>query len=333
MKLLSIVVPSYNSSRYLERCVDSLLVGGEQVQIIIVDDGSTDETGQIADDYVSRYPTIVRAVHQPNGGHGAAINAGLDVANGKYFKVVDSDDWLAPEAFRQWLSRLSQVPVVDMAITNYTYVGRDGGRTKAVGFRHWLPQGTTFGWNQVRLPVGKYLTMHTVTYRTDLLRRCHLSLPHHLFYEDSLYVFQPLPSVHSLRYWNLDLYQYVTGRQDQSVNETVMLARIDQQLTVNRALIKIYRDLPPVTCALRNYMAHYIEVITGISSFLLLHDGSASSMHRKQDLWQTLRSQEPQLYTRVRRSIIGRGVNLPGRWGRLTAVGCYRVLQRVYRFN
>ena len=92
MKLLSIAIPCYNSQDYMESCIESLLVGGEEVEILIVDDGSSDRTAEIADDYARKYPTIVKAIHQENKGHGGAVNTGLAHATGLYFKVVDSDD-------------------------------------------------------------------------------------------------------------------------------------------------------------------------------------------------------------------------------------------------
>ena len=101
MKLLSIAVPCYNSEKYMRKCVESLLPGGEDVEIIIVDDGSDkDDTARIADEYQERYPSIVKAVHKENGGHGSAVNAGIDAAAGLYFKVVDSDDWVKEDAYR-----------------------------------------------------------------------------------------------------------------------------------------------------------------------------------------------------------------------------------------
>ena len=94
MKLLSIAIPSYNSEGYLANCIESLLPGGEDVEILIINDGSTDATAAIADEYAAKYPTIVKAVHKENGGHGSAVNMGIDKATGLYFKVVDSDDWV-----------------------------------------------------------------------------------------------------------------------------------------------------------------------------------------------------------------------------------------------
>ena len=110
MKILSIAIPSYNSQAYMRNCIESLLVGGEDVEIIIVNDGSKDDTAKIADEYQEKYPTIVKAVHQVNGGHGEAVNAGLRNATGVYYKVVDSDDWVNEEAYKKILSKLKGAP-------------------------------------------------------------------------------------------------------------------------------------------------------------------------------------------------------------------------------
>ena len=109
MKLLSIAIPCYNSQDYMERCINSLLPGGDDVEILIVDDGSHDLTSEIADAYERRHPHIVKAIHQENGGHGAAVNAGLAQASGLYFKVVDSDDWVDAQAYEKILATLREI--------------------------------------------------------------------------------------------------------------------------------------------------------------------------------------------------------------------------------
>ena len=125
MKLLSIAIPSYNSQDYMEHCIDTLLIGGEDVEILIVDDGSKDRTAEIADAYAEKYPTIVKAIHQENGGHGEAVNAGIRNASGLYFKVVDSDDWVDEEAYQKILSTLRELSGgrqnLDMLISNFVY--------------------------------------------------------------------------------------------------------------------------------------------------------------------------------------------------------------------
>ena len=147
MKLLSIVVPSYNSQDYLEACLDSLVKGGERVEVLVVDDGSTDRTGEIADAYQEKYPTIVRAIHQPNGGHGAGINQGLALATGKYFKSVDSDDTLSGDltAFLDTLERCDGFGGVDLFLTNYRYIHTDGKGDRTIRFTNALPTDRVFG--------------------------------------------------------------------------------------------------------------------------------------------------------------------------------------------
>ena len=124
MKLLSIVVPCYNSEAYMHKCINSLLTGGEDVEILIVDDGSTlDRTGEIADEYEARFPTIVKAIHKENGGHGSAVNTGIACASGLYFKVVDSDDWVKEESYKLILEKLREMAggnrVLDMFVSNF----------------------------------------------------------------------------------------------------------------------------------------------------------------------------------------------------------------------
>ena len=118
MKLLSIAIPCYNSEAYLSKCVESLLPGGDDVEIFLINDGSHDRTGEIADEYEKKYPGIVYAIHQENGGHGEAVNAGIRNATGLYFKVVDSDDWVS-ENYIEKLYKLLKDSDSDISVVNY----------------------------------------------------------------------------------------------------------------------------------------------------------------------------------------------------------------------
>ena len=147
MKLLSVAIPCYNSEAYMRHCIESLLPGGEEVEILIVDDGSTkDHTAEIADEYAKKYPGICKAIHQENGGHGEAVNAGLRSATGIYFKVVDSDDWVNEEAYMQVLDTLRTFvygqQTLDMLISNFVYE-KQGAKRKKVMKYHTAPVSYT----------------------------------------------------------------------------------------------------------------------------------------------------------------------------------------------
>lgn len=318
----------------MDRCVTSLLPGGEAVEIILVDDGSTDATPSIVDDYARRYPRQVRAVHQANAGHGGAINAGLKAATGTYLKVVDSDDWLDEAASHQVLAKLSAIKTpVDLFISNYIYDKVGARHKKVTRYRHGLPQHRVFGWPQVHLPVGQYLLMHALIYRTALLRALPLQLPTHTFYVDNLFALEPLSQTKRLYYLDVDLYHYFIGRPDQSVHESVMITRIDQQLAVNRRMIKVVEAAHGLEPHLYRYMARYTEIVTGISSILLLRQGTRVALQKKANLWRYMRMTAPRFYRQARTSVVGIGVNLPGWLGRHTSVDFYRLLQQIYHFN
>lgn len=337
MKILSIAIPSYNSQNYMRKCIESLLPGGEDVEIIIVDDGSKDDTAKIADEYAAKYPTIVKAVHQENGGHGEAVNAGLRNATGLYFKVVDSDDWVDSDAYPQVLSALKNLiggsDVVDMLICNYIYDKVGVKRKKIMQYRHLLPVGRVFDWNEVGVRTGHYILMHSVIYRTKLLRECNLELPKHTFYVDNLFVFQPLPSVKKMYYLDVEFYHYFIGREDQSVNEQVMIGRIDQQIKVNKLMIDTMANLKGLNKQCRKYMMSYLDIIMTVSSMLLLKSGTDENFEKKQELWRYLKNADMGLYWKIRHGLLGRACNLPGKSGRTVSVAAYKVSRKFYGFN
>ncbi|MCI9125019.1 MAG: glycosyltransferase family 2 protein [Eubacterium sp.] len=338
MKLLSITVPCYNSEAYMERCIESLLAGGEDVEIIIVDDGSRDMTPEIADAYAKRYPDIVRAVHQENGGHGAAVNTGIRHAKGLYFKVVDSDDWVDRESFEKILDVLRDIAgsdhILDMLISNFVYEKEGAKHKKVMKYTTALVQDQIFTWSDVRhIYKGQYLLMHSVIYRTKLLRECGLKLPEHTFYVDNLYVYEPLPYVKTMYYLNVDFYRYYIGRDDQSVNETVMISRIDQQIKVNKIMLEAYDLWKIPNKKLRKYMFNYLEIITVISTVLLIRSGTKENLEKKRELWGYIKQKDIRLFHRLRRGIMGNTMNLPGRGGRKISIAAYKIAQKVVGFN
>lgn len=338
MKLLSIAIPSYNSQDYLEHCIESLLVGGEDVEILVVDDGSKDATAEIADRYAEKYPTIVKAIHQENGGHGEAVNTGIRNASGLFFKVVDSDDWVDEEAYKKILETLRQQSggkiVLDMLISNFVYEKEGAKHKKVMHYRGILPENQIFDWDQARHFIkGRYILMHSVIYRTQLLRECGLELPKHTFYVDNIFVYVPLPYVKNMYYLDVDFYRYFIGREDQSVNEAVMIRRIDQQIKVNKIMIETVDIWKISNKKLRKYMLNYLEIITVISTIMCIRSGTEENLEKKRELWKYIKKYDIRLFHRLRNGIMGQTMNLPGKGGRKISVVAYKISQKVVGFN
>ncbi len=338
MKLLSVVVPCYNSEQYMKKCIDSILVGGEEVEIIIVDDGSVDNTAKIADEYEKNYPGIVRAIHQENGGHGEAVNAGIRNATGLFFKVVDSDDWVSEGPYRKILEVLEEVTRsgtrLDMLISNFVYDKVGAKRKKVMRYTTALPENKIFTWNEVKhFHKGQYILMHSVIYRTQILRECGLELPKHTFYVDNIFVFHPLPYVKTMYYLNVNFYRYFIGRDDQSVNEEVMIRRIDQQIKVNKLMIDDIELSKLTNKKLRDYMVSYLDIIMTVSSIMLIKSGTDENYEKKQELWEYLKKRDRRLYLWIRCGILGRYMNLPGKAGRQVSVAGYKIVQKFFGFN
>ena len=333
--LLSIAIPSYNSEAYMEHCIETLLSGGERVEIIIVNDGSKDSTAEIADRYAANYPLIAKAVHQENGGHGEAVNAGLRNASGKFFKVVDSDDWVDERALTQILDTLEVYQDdIELLISNYVYEKQGAKHKKVMEYSQYLPINRVFTWDDMKpFPIGKYLLMHSVIYKTGMLKECGLLLPNHTFYVDNIFVFDPLPNVKRMYYLNVDFYRYFIGRDDQSVNEKVMIRRLDQQMRVNRIMAESFLKHDVTNAYLKKYMFNYLSIITTVSSILAIKSSTEEHLKMKDELWADIKAMDLGLYRKLRYTILGMGVNLPGVLGRKLAVAVYKIVQKIYGFN
>ena len=296
MKYITFAVPCYNSESYMEHCIKSLLTGGEDVEIIIVNDGSKDKTEEIAKKYEKKYPTIVKAVSKENGGHGSGVNKGLELATGLYYKVVDSDDWVDEGALQKVLKTIKKLEktkkLVDMK--------------------------------------DAYLLMHSVIYKTEMLKKCGVHLPEHTFYVDNIFVYYPLPHVKTMYYLDVDFYRYFIGREDQSVNESVMIKRIDQQIFVTKTMIEFFDPYSywEKEKRLAKYLIHYIDIMMTVSTILLQVSNTKENDAKRKELWKFLKEKNPKLYKTCRLSLSGL-TTLP----KVVSVPGYRIAQKIYKFN
>jgi glycosyltransferase involved in cell wall biosynthesis len=338
MKLLSVAIPCYNSAAYMKHAIESILTGGEDVEIIIVNDGSKDETANIADEYAAKYPTIIKAIHQENGGHGEAVNTGLLHATGLYYKVIDSDDWVNEAALKKVLDKLRELvedgKSLDLMIVNYVYEKPSLNKHKIMDYKTALPQEKIFTWSDIMFfKQSQQIIMHAAIYRTKLLRDCGLQLPKHTFYVDNIFVYHPLPYVKTMYYMDVNFYRYFIGRDDQSVNEKNMIKRIDQQIRITKIMINDTDIMAIKDVKLRNYMIKYLCMMMTVSSVFLIKENTEESLAKKQELWDYLESSNKKLYNKVHNKILGRSMTLPGKTGRKIVEVGYKISKKIYGFS
>lgn len=338
MKLLTVAIPCYNSEEYMERAINSALIGGDDIEILVIDDGSNDRTFEIAQRYEKDHPNIVRAIHQENKGHGGAVNTGIENAEGVYFKVLDSDDWLDTFSLQEVLWLLHNMVTdgigLDMLITNYVYEKPSVHKHKVMSYNIAIPKDKIIGWKNFRhFRVSQNLIMHSIIYRTKLLRDCGLELPEHTFYVDNLFAYIPLPYVKKIYYLDVNLYRYFIGREDQSVNEAVMTKRIDQQIKVNRLMIDAYDPMNMKDFKLRKYMIKYLAMMMIVSSALLVNEGSPESLKKRDELWNYLKNKNIFLYNIIDRRKLGRVMQMKKKSGQKIIIQGYHIFNRIYGFN
>ena len=336
MKLLTVVVPCYNSQDYMANCIESLLPGGEQVEIIVIDDGSKDDTGRIADEYAAKYPSIVKVVHQENGGHGEGINQGLRHATGTYFKVVDSDDRLStdfPEFLRK-LKTCEDAGGVDLIVTNYYYVHSDGMGDRSINYGNVLPSGTMFSWAETKpFRIHQMLTIHSCTFRTEIMRQSGMQLPKHVFYEDNLMVCSQLPYIQKMYYMDVDLYLYTIGREGQSVQQNAMMKRYTHQISVTEQCFRVCHLDEITQRRQKRYIKHELFMMFGISTLFTRLNNTDETDAALEAMWDHCREFDPKWANHFRHRTPLWFISLPGKTGRKFSAWFYRFANKIVRFN
>ncbi|MEF9941998.1 MAG: glycosyltransferase family A protein [Lachnospiraceae bacterium] len=215
-KTLTVTIPSYNVEQYLQQTLDSFIEDSimEDIEVLIVDDGSKDHTAEIGHAYETRYPDTFRLISKENGGHGSTINTGIEVGTGKYFKVVDGDDWVHTEDFVKLVQQLKTCDA-DYVLTNY-YEVDDGTKVQTEKTFTNFKDGQVYEFGQVVEYTS--LPMHALVIRTNILKEHQIRLDEHCFYVDVEYTMFPVPYVHKIVYFDLYVYMYRLALVTQSVS-------------------------------------------------------------------------------------------------------------------
>ena len=340
MVLMTFTVPCYNSQEYMKKCIDSLLPAGDDTEIIIVDDGSTDATGAIADEYAAADPDRIRVIHQENGGHGEGVNQGIRNARGKYFKVVDSDDWLDGEALEKLMNRIRELEAagkdVDLYVANYVYEHVEDGSTYVMDYRKIFPNERICSWEETRaFNPAQYLMMHSVYFKTEILRNCGLELPKHTFYVDNLFMFKPLPMVKTIYYMPLDLYRYFIGRADQSVTLENGAKRYEQQILVTKMMVDCFnlRPMRKTQPKLQRYLLHELGMMILICAVFTYAEDTPERRAKFYAVWKYIKERDRWLYRRLRWSSTAMVATGRTKFSRWIDVCGYRFFKKIVKFG
>lgn len=242
-KILSIVVPTYNMEKYLQHGLDSLLIpqGLDRIEVLVINDGSKDQSSAIAHSYAQKYPGVFIVVDKPNGNYGSCINAALKIAKGKYIKVMDADDYFITSSLLQLVNTLAELDV-DLVITDYVKAYTSG---KTIDYTFNLPKQKILAFDEVYQTKAMFdILLPAITYKTNILRDINYHQTEGISYTDLEWCFSPITQVNSIYYLDTCLYCYLMGREGQTMDPAVYARSIPQRIQCFSALMHSIKDIP-----------------------------------------------------------------------------------------
>lgn len=328
-KVLSVSIASYNVEQFLPRALDSCCVPGimDRLEVLVVNDGSTDATLRIAREYEEKYPGTFRVIDKENGGYGSTVNASIRAATGRYFRLLDGDDWFDREGLAGLVEELSHAEE-DMVIAQFKRVFEEDGheelRDEAEDIEERVLRFDALGDHE-------WFTMHAITYRTKLLKDNGIRLTEHCFYTDQEYDLLPLPYVETVRIFPQVVYCYRIGRGEQSVSPEGLEKHYNDQTIVLKRLYTVYPDAGEKRTAKDRYIFHYFVLRTFLQiKVLLVISRSRLHLQELKNFLAYLRREQPLIYRELRRT--SKVLNLL----LLTRFGAYGILhdrmRQEYRF-
>lgn len=264
-KILTISVAAYNVEKYLRHTLDSLIVDeiSEDIEVIVVDDGGQDGSYEIAKEYERKYPDTFRAVHKENGGYGSTVNYSIKHAQGKYFKLLDGDDWYDKEGLVKLVNTLKNIDV-DAVFTQFI-IEKQGKEIPAIKFSEQIVN-RIIGIEEFRFNAA--VPMHSITYKTNILRESNIKLPEHMLYTDNIYIAEPFIYVRDVYCENYSVYYYRVGVDGQSVNKKSLIKHINESKDISILLTKFYetkkdKELSSIDYIEMNVAATCVNCIVG----------------------------------------------------------------------
>ena len=262
VKLLTIIIPTYNMEKYLRRCLDSLLVSDENLallDVLIINDGSSDASSVIGHSYESDYPQTFHVIDKENGNYGSCINRGLKEARGKYVRILDADDYYQTEHLNQFINLLKETDA-DLLLSDMVSVYADGSLVRSsFGFTpNIVYDSKLLGQEEFK----NKMEMHHITYKKIVLDEVLYRQTEGISYTDQEWTFYPMMGVESVVYFPYDIYEYMLDREGQTMDLEIELTRVEQKMVIARRMIDYlkewhYDDLPSknyLTCRLGRFL-------------------------------------------------------------------------------
>jgi len=303
-KILTVVVPVYNVEKYLKRCLDSILIDSilNNLEVIVVNDGSKDNSIDIVREYEKRYPNTIIVIDKENGGHGSTINSALKIASGKYFRVIDSDDWVNSRDFEIFVGKIQDIDC-DLIITNYRKEYVYQGESELLTYPKLL-EGKTYKFDKFDLQdlMGEYFVMANSTYKTSLLKESKVHLFEKTFYVDMQYNTEAIKNVKEFVYLDLDIYRYYIGRKDQSMNMDNFVKNKQSHDRVMRFLIEDYvQNKKGYSSNKQKYLQMIISYMlyTHYSIYCIYDKDKRKAISEIRDFDKYLFSKDEELYNKI----------------------------------
>ena len=312
-KQLTIIIPTYNMQNYLHRCLDSLLLSDEQMnllEVLVINDGSKDNSSAIAHEYEVRYPKTFRVIDKENGNYGSCINRGLKEATGKYIKVLDADDWFDTNELASFIQELPTVSV-DLILTDFSVFNAQA-QISSLAYHPSIKVGEVLDFSLCTLDELSVYMMHAVTYKTELLRSIRYVQTEGISYTDNEWTYNPLYAVSTMMYFDYNIYQYLIGREGQTMDPKVMARSISHFEIIARSLIQNYIEHKPKGFAQTTIEREIRLIIEKVyRTRLVLQDESLFDNGQMAAFDEFVKAYNSQLYRELGRLTLKNGLPIP----------------------
>lgn len=256
-KLLSIIIPTYNMEVLLDKCLTSLILDTQEyrsmLDVIVVVDGATDRSSEIAHKYANKYPETFSVIDKVNGNYGSCINAALPVIKGKYVRVLDADDSYETKNLKEYLDMLSAIDV-DLVLNDYATYDLDDNILYESSYPFIYNKIFSFS----DIPYDTFLAMHAIAYRSSIFKEIDYRQTEGVSYTDMEWVFHPMSKVNTVYYYNKQIYRYLVGREGQTVDDNVRLKRLSHVEQGLWTQLKVFDNIDKTVYSYE-YLQHMID--------------------------------------------------------------------------